>query len=95
MNYNLGNAYKASGDNDNAITAYKKAIQIDPNLTDAYVNLGIVLQSKGFFDLSIKFYEEALLKNDNQAEIYNNLGISWHSKNDPKRAINATKRHLI
>lgn len=43
----LGIAYNATGDNKKAEEAYKKAIEVDPNYTDAYINIGGLIMNNG------------------------------------------------
>ena len=43
---NRGSAYDSTGDFDTAIQDYKKAIQLDPNLTIAKDNLDMALRNK-------------------------------------------------
>lgn len=40
--YMLGNAYADSGDNANAVDAYKKAIDLNPKLSRAFFNIGLI-----------------------------------------------------
>ncbi|PWG82112.1 tetratricopeptide repeat protein [Pararcticibacter amylolyticus] len=50
----LGIAYNAANDNVKAEEAYKKAIAIDPNYNDAYINLGGLIMNNG-----IEIYNKA------------------------------------
>lgn len=50
----LGIAYNASNQNDKAEEAYKKAIAIDPNYGDAYINLAGLIMNNG-----IEIYNKA------------------------------------
>ncbi len=50
----LGIAYNASNDNVKAEEAYKKAIAIDPNYSDAYINIGGLIMNNG-----IEIYNKA------------------------------------
>ncbi|SEN95834.1 Tetratricopeptide repeat-containing protein [bacterium A37T11] len=43
----LGIAYNATKDTEKAEAAYKKAIEIDPNYSDAYINLGGLILNRG------------------------------------------------
>lgn len=43
----LGIAYNSLEDNVKAETAYKKAIELDPSYTDAYINLGGLIMNNG------------------------------------------------
>lgn len=63
---------------DEAITCYKKAIQLNPNLEGAHIELGGVYYRKKLFDLERKEYEEVLRINpENSDAVYalaTNLG---------------------
>lgn len=52
--YYSGIAYGSSDDDENAEKAYKKAIELDENYSDAYINLGGLMLNKG-----IKVFREA------------------------------------
>src|SRR5262249_2411836 len=47
---NLGVAWKAKGDIDQAIANYQRAIAIEPRFANAYANLGVALGAKGDLD---------------------------------------------
>lgn len=60
----LGIAYNSSNQNDKAEEAYKKAISIDPNYEDAYINLAGLIMNNG-----IDIYNKAnKLPSNKQAE---------------------------
>jgi protein O-mannosyl-transferase len=56
---NLGYAYKATGDLINARENLKKAVQIDPEYTGAWVSLGVVAQRTGDLPLAVEAYSRA------------------------------------
>lgn len=47
LQYYLGIAYNAVGDTDNAEAAYHRALEIDPDYIDAYINLGGLILNRG------------------------------------------------
>lgn len=47
LQYYLGIAYNATKDIDKAEAAYRRAIEIDPNYIDAYINLGGLILNRG------------------------------------------------
>lgn len=63
---------------DEAITNYKRAIQLNPNMEGAHIELGGVYYRKKLFDLEAKEYEEVLRINpENSDAVYSlaaNLG---------------------
>ena len=52
--YNLGAVYVNTGNTEPAVTAFKKAIETDPNYADAYYQYGISLMGKATTDTSGK-----------------------------------------
>jgi tetratricopeptide (TPR) repeat protein len=66
LHYYLGIAYGASDNDEKAEEAYKKAIQLDPEYSDAYINLGGLMLNRG-----IKVFREASNLPTNQQEQYN------------------------
>lgn len=64
--YYSGIAYGSSDDDENAEKAYKKAIEIDKDFSDAYVNLGGLMLNKG-----IKVFREASALPTSKQKEYN------------------------
>lgn len=50
--YNLGVLYYFQGKAEAAIDSYKKALEIDPNLSDAHKNLGEIYAVRELYDLA-------------------------------------------
>ncbi len=59
-NYNMGNAYKNLTEYQQAIIAYKKAIEIKPDYSDAYYNMGDVYNILKEFQQAISAYKKAI-----------------------------------
>jgi hypothetical protein len=57
---NLGLIYSKDGRKDEAISSYKKALQIDPDYTEGHYNLGLALFQKGQVGESIVQFQKAL-----------------------------------
>ncbi len=72
--YNLGNAYRASGQQDLAIDSYKHAILDKPASMGSYINLGSIYFSESKLDLAENAFRGALQIDPNSATNYNNLG---------------------
>ena len=56
----LGRALKAADDCQGAAAAYRRAMALQPDYTEAMVSLGIVLKDQGQLDEAIALYERAL-----------------------------------
>jgi Tfp pilus assembly protein PilF/4-amino-4-deoxy-L-arabinose transferase-like glycosyltransferase len=74
---NLGMVYHRQGKLDEAVSALKKSLSIDPYGVEAHYNLGNVYFARGLFNQAINEYKEALKINPDFAEAYNNLGMVY------------------
>ncbi len=73
--YNIiGASNKGLGKLDEAIEAYKKAISLKPDYTEAYYNMGIALKNQGKLDEAIEAYNKAVSVKPDYAEAYYNMG---------------------
>jgi tetratricopeptide (TPR) repeat protein len=83
----LGTALRTQGYLHQAVSEYKKAIELDPNFAPAYMNLGITLFFLNKFEDSISYQKKALLLNPNYPDAYYYLGRAYEKTNNPKEAI--------
>jgi tetratricopeptide (TPR) repeat protein len=72
---------------DDAIAEFNKAIEINPDYTDAYYNRGLSNAKKGNLDQAISDYSKAIEINPNDADTYFNRGLAYHKKNQFDQAI--------
>jgi predicted TPR repeat methyltransferase len=70
---NLGNALRASGDNDAAASAFRHAIEVAPDFALAYYNLGDLLHAQGKHDEAIASMRRALALEPGFADACNSL----------------------
>lgn len=82
-----GLAYKNFEQLDRAIADYNKALEIKPDLSDAYHNRARVWEQKGEYDKAIEDYTRAIRLNSGDAETYNGRGVAYDSKGDFNAAI--------
>lgn len=71
---NLGVAYSEAGKIDEALVAYKRAIELDPVYSDPLSNIAVAYSMKGEIDKAIESLEAAIHICPNYPEAYNNLG---------------------
>ncbi len=88
---------------DDAIVAYRKAIDLDPKSVSAHNNLGYALQTQGKLEEAIACYRRSIELDPKSAWAHNRLGNAlmkkgWDLANcpdpklgDPKRAVEACK----
>lgn len=73
--YQKGNVYRRSGKYEDAITAYTKAIELQPEYSAAYNNRGLSYKNLGKYAEAIEDYTTAIRINPNYAIAYNNRGL--------------------
>lgn len=75
--FELGNAYVQAGQWDQALAAFQKAIELDPNFQGAYANLGVVYYQLEKLDLAASQYKKALELDPNDGDVAYNLGALY------------------
>ncbi|MDE1728422.1 tetratricopeptide repeat protein [Candidatus Nitrosotalea okcheonensis] len=71
--YDVGNENAKNNNNEDALVAYDKALEIDPNHVSAWNNKGIVLSR-------LKRFEESLICYDKAIEINPEYVNAWYNK---------------
>ena len=74
--YNLGVALDHLGRIDEAMSQYRKALEVKPDYVDARMNLGVDLASRGQTDEAIAAYRETIRLAPQFATAHNNLGVA-------------------
>ena len=69
-----------------AITVYKKSIELDAHNPPAFYNLGNAYYMLGQYDNSINSYQMALRRKPDSAQCYFNLATAYNDKGDKKQA---------
>ena len=88
--YNIiGAANQRSGNLNEAIEAYSKALSIKPDFAEAYNNMGIVLKDQGKLEEAIKSFNNAISINPRNAQAYYNKGIALKEQGKLEEAIEA------
>ena len=75
-----------------ASDAFSRAIELDPNHTDAFVNLGLVKKILGDTTSAIALYKRALSLNPQEINALNNLGNLYLHLNDPQAGLKVLKK---
>jgi len=71
--YGMGNSSAKDGNNEDALIAYEKALEIDPKHISAWNNKGIVLSR-------LERFEEAIVCYDKAIEIDSQYTNAWYNK---------------
>jgi tetratricopeptide (TPR) repeat protein len=88
----LGDAYDAAGRTDDAIAAYKRAIELKPSFA-YYNNLGGVYGRAGKIDDASAAYQKAAELDPAQAaQAWRNFGITMYNANKYKEAVEPLKK---
>ncbi len=82
-----GNASFKQDEFDQSIIEYTKALDIDPNLTQAYNNRGVAYAQEGSLSRAIADFTMAIANNFNDAEAYNNRGHAYAEQGNFSQAI--------
>ncbi len=85
--YNLGNTLHDQEKWDEAIAAYRKAIELDPKYALAHGNLGIALSHQEKLDEAIVVFRKAVEINPKRAIAHYNLGAALDNQNKRDEAI--------
>lgn len=90
----LGLTLRAQGKSLEAIAAFRRAIQLNPNEAQFHFNLGAILQECGKLDEAIDAYRQAIRIRSDFAEAYANLGAALRDQGKPAEAV-AMQRQAI
>ncbi len=88
----LGELFFKTGFPEEAIQAFNKAIELEPESGAAYNNLGYVLVSRGQFTEAIPLYQKSLelfRGSEDQSLVWNRLGNAYRKLNDYDNAMKA------
>lgn len=69
----LGDAYKLTGDNGEAMTNYERAVELDPTTTSAYISMARIWAAAKQNDLAIEKLKEAIKLAPDDAAPYKDL----------------------
>jgi len=85
--YNQGVDLSKSGNYQEAILLFRKAVTIDPTFTDAYYNLGSLYEYLGSNDKALQAYEEIVKRDSSDDEAAYKVGSIFFQKNNFRKAI--------
>src|ERR1700722_1056030 len=72
---------------DDAITNYRKALELEPNDAATHYNLALVLKYKGEYREALKEFQAALKLRPKWAEAHYGIGAVWNDLQDQDAAI--------
>jgi tetratricopeptide (TPR) repeat protein len=92
--FNLGLAYTEHGYVDRAEREYRRAVELDSSLVEAWVNLGGALLLKWDFKAALEANLEAVKLQDEMPLAHYNLGQSYLYMGDAEGLVRANRRVL-
>lgn len=84
---NLGMDYMASGNFNEAILEFQKAISTDAQNIDIYMHLGNAYASLGQFEAAVKAFKTALMFRENDGKALFSIGSVYYLQNDFASAV--------
>ncbi|MCP4074255.1 MAG: tetratricopeptide repeat protein, partial [Hyphomicrobiales bacterium] len=90
----LGAINAALGELDQAVIAYTKAREIDPNVAEIHNNLGLALNGLKRHEEAVGSYQRAVKLKPDYAGAFNNLGLALNDLEKPKEAIDCYLKAL-
>jgi len=72
-----GNEFFKAGDTDNAIQEYERALELNPNNSEAHLRLGFLMyNARKRYEEGLAHYNQALKANPNDPRIHHDLGMA-------------------
>ena len=94
IHYDLGVEYLLAGKTEQAISAFKRAIQMNPKDGDAYFNLGNAYTYLSRWADAADAYQAAIRFNDKDGEALNGLGRAYYNLGWHAQAVEPLKRAI-
>ena len=85
--YRRANRYYQKGSLDRAISAYSRALHIDPAHLSAYINRGSTYAAQGDYDRALADYSKAIELNPTDQVIFFNRGNTYRKRREYDRAL--------
>jgi tetratricopeptide (TPR) repeat protein len=87
--FSMGMDYYSQNKFEEAVQAYNRAIEIDPQDAEAWNNKGTALGVLGRYDEAIQAFEKAIEINSSYAEAWYNMGVVFDLQGNYYQAIRA------
>lgn len=93
--YLKGLFYRDMGSNLQAMEAFQKAVELDPDLSDAYLLMGNMISEENP-ELALRFYENALITDPEDVVALHHKALHLHQHGDLDEAMEVYKRiHVL
>jgi tetratricopeptide (TPR) repeat protein len=85
--WSMGTAKYLGGENEVAVSYYKRCIELNPRFDDAYLKIGLIRYREENFKAAIEANELAVFYNPKNSVAYNNLGLAQKEAGDSVSAV--------
>jgi len=83
----LGRWFRSHDPSPELVTAYREAVQRDPDLPDGWYTLGVLLRQQGEHPDAVAAFQESLRREPNRIEVWCGLGVTYVAQDDRVRAV--------
>jgi tetratricopeptide (TPR) repeat protein len=90
--YCSGLAYSRIGNVRNAVSAFQKAVQINPDYSAAWSDLGVAYGLEGMKNEAVDAYKKAIVTNQNNAAAWHNMGLLYQKNGDRAASIESFRQ---
>jgi GT2 family glycosyltransferase/Tfp pilus assembly protein PilF len=87
LHFDLANSHRFNQNPERALNFYQKALALNPNFSEAYVNQGVLLNDLQGYESAIASLDAALSIEKNRADYWLNRGSVHQSHNNTEAAI--------
>jgi tetratricopeptide (TPR) repeat protein len=84
---NLGNAYHAARQTEQAIASLNRSIALKPDFELPYINLAVVYKETGQAEKAISYYQKVLALQPTLAAVHNDLAMVYFDQGDITKAL--------
>jgi tetratricopeptide (TPR) repeat protein len=93
--YVYGLIYDRQNKKNEALLAYKKAVELDPGHISAHINLGVHQLANKQYAEAIETYEKVKGARGNDPEVWNSLGAAYRGKSGDFQGAGAERDRLL
>lgn len=86
----MGMIYRAQGDSERAINSFQSAVEIDPEIVDAWIILGDLFSEKDF-KIAERYYDNAIRLDPENIQAYHSKAFHLQNKDKIQEAISIYK----
>ena len=90
----IGISYRELDKLTESISAHQKAVELDPNYHEAWVNLGIAYRQSGDLEKAEECYQKAIKIDPNYANLHISIGALYVVKGESEKAIMALEKAI-